>query len=457
MINKFCLFSGILVFLVAFNSLSGQDLTKGNAANPADAIPERIMLTIPGDPATTRAVTWRTPGKDTVSIAQLTLTDASPELEAKAINLTGTWSNWEQNNTDATGHKVVFRELLPGRSYAYRVGNGVNWSEWFQFRTPSAGKNEFSFLYLGDVQNDIISLGSRTLRQAYSHFPNADFMLFAGDLVSRSEENYWKEFFFAGGWMFGMMPSLATPGNHEYDKPENQLRTFSKHWNQIYEFPGNYASEKYKDRTYYVENQGVRLISFDSPAFGEYKGDSALLINWLEKTLSTNPQRWTILFTHYPIYSCSQGRNNERYRNAVQPLLEKYGVDMVLTGHDHTYCRGFNPQNVKVKGKNMPLYVVSVAGPKMYGLNTSFWSDRMGSLMQLYQHITVTPDQLEFKSFMVNGDLYDHFIILKDGKGKNTFKESQEVTNIRQRSDIPESAMEKYSEEELRKYREKFR
>jgi len=457
MVEKIHFFSSLFAILFILNTLSGHNLPRGDSENPADAIPERIMLTIPGNPATSRAVTWRTAGSDTLSLAEIAISDATPELEGLAETVTGTCFPWENGNDESMGHTVVFTDLKPSTIYVYRVGNGKIWSEWFQFRTSAADPKPFSFLYLGDVQNDIKSLGSRVLRQAYTHFPGADFMLFAGDLVSRSEEEYWKEFFFAGGWMFGMMPSLATPGNHEYDKPENLPRTFSKHWNQIFEFPDNSPSPKYKDRAYFVDYQGARLISFDSPAFGEYRKDSALLINWLEHTLATNPQRWTILFTHYPIYSCSQGRNSERYRNAVQPLLEKYGVDLVLTGHDHTYCRGYNPQNVKIKGKNMPLYVVSVAGPKMYGLNTSFWSDRMGSMMQLYQHISVAPGQLEFKSFMVTGDLYDHFIIQKYGKGKNSFKESPEVKNIRLRSEIPESARDKYSEEELRKYQERFR
>ena len=45
---------------------------------------------------------------------------------------------------------------------------------------------------------------------------------------------------------------------------------------------------------------------------------------------------------HYPIYSSKQGRDNVGLRNALQPLFEKYKVDLVLQGHDHTYGRGTN-------------------------------------------------------------------------------------------------------------------
>ena len=418
--------------------------------------PDRVMLSISGDAATSRAVSWRTVFGISGSYGQIAVLDPSPKFEDSMIEVSGTNSPWEEGSQVSMGHKVIFEKLLPGTKYAYRVGDGENWSEWFQIQTSEVEAEPFSFLYFGDVQNDIKSLGSRTLRQAYTHFPEADFMLFVGDLVSRSNEEYWREFFYAGGWIFGMMPSVVTPGNHEYDKPEDQPRTFSKHWNQIYSAPANSPSEEYYNRNYYLDYQGVRFISFDSPALGDNKEDNALVISWLDKTLAENPNPWTVFFTHYPVYSCSRGRNNEKYRNTIQPLLEKHGVDLVLTGHDHTYCRGFNPAGVKVHGKNMPLYVVSVAGPKMYGLNTSFWSDRMGSLTQLYQHVSVSREKLEFKSYTVAGELYDHFIISKNQNGVNTFIESPELAAINQRIEIPESTLEKYSEDELELYRQKF-
>jgi hypothetical protein len=80
----------------------------------------------------------------------------------------------------------------------------------------------------------------------------------------------------------------------------------------------------------------------------------------------------------------------------------------------------------------------------------------MASMTQLYQHIAVDQNQLEYKSFTVAGDLYDHFFISKNGNGKNKFKVGKQVGNIKQRIQIPESAKQGYSEEELKKYNAKF-
>ncbi len=447
----------LIIFVLIAGCITSNAQPRDEFSNFAPTVyPDRIMLTIPGNPAVTRAVSWRTAFENTISIGEIAVADAGPQQFAESRQVTGTCAAWETGSQTAMGHKVIFEGLSPNTKYAYRVGDGDHWSEWFQFETSSGEPEPFSFLYFGDVQNDIKSDCSRTLREAYTHFPKADFMLFAGDLVSRSQEEYWREFFYAGDWIFGMMPSVPTPGNHEYDKPENAPRTFSKHWQQIYTMPRNGPSEKFNERVYFLDYQGVRFISVDSPAMGEDSGDGELILTWLEETLAQNPNRWTVVFTHYPVYSCSQGRNNEDYREAIKPILETYSVDLVLQGHDHTYCRGQNLKEAGNGSKNNPVYVVSVAGPKMYGLNTSFWGDRMASNTQLYQHISIDENALSYQSYTVSGDLYDEFRIVKNKKGKNRFKESKEIGEIEQRTEIPEGAKEKYTNDELQKYQEEF-
>lgn len=421
-----------------------------------DISPDRIMLTIPGNPATSRAVSWRTIYDDTISLGEIALADAAPELEQNKITISGTFKPWENDSRQTMGHKVVFDNLRPDTRYAYRVGNINNWSEWFQFRTSSDKAEPFSFLYFGDIQNNIKSYGSRILRQAYSHFPEAGFMLFAGDLVKVSSEEYWKEYFYAGGWIFAMLPSIPTPGNHEYDEVENQPRTFSKHWNQIFTLPGNGPSEEFRDRNYYIDYQGVRFVSLDSPAFEGNSENDEMVFGWLDQTLAGNPNRWAIVFTHYPIYSCKQGPDDKRYREKAKIILEKYGVDLVLQGHDHTYCRGQYLSSAGTNLINHPMYIVSVAGQKMYGLNATTMSDRVASNTQLYQYIGLNRNKLSFKSYTVTGDLYDDFVMIKNKKGINRIIESKKLDGIKQRTGIPEGEETEYSPEELQKFRLKY-
>lgn len=444
-----------ILFLIGFLAQTGPAQDEFSNFAPT-AYPDRVMLTIPGDPASTRAVSWRSVYEDTVSIGQIVVAVPSPNFGQNPRVITGTYSAWETGNRTAMGHKVVFEGLMASTMYAYRVGNGAQWSEWFQFKTSSAQAGPFSFLYFGDVQDDIKSGCSRVLRQAYSHFPNVDFMLFAGDLVSKSQDADWHEFFYAGGWVFGTKPSLATPGNHEYERQVDKSRIFSKHWEQIFTTPDNAPSKTMDRRTYFIDYQGVRFVSFDSPAMDYGHEDSGTMLHWLDKVLAENPHRWAVVFTHYPVWTCSQGRDSEKYRDAIKPILEEHGVDIVLQGHDHTYCRGFNLPQARRNSKNLPLYVVSVVGTKMYGLNTNVWSDRVGSDLQLYQHISFSGDTLGYQSFTADGQLYDGFMIVKDKNGTNHFVESGEVPGINQRTGIPESAIGKYTKEDLQRYRQKI-
>jgi hypothetical protein len=445
-----------LFFIFSYTSLK----TANKYSNFSATIdPEHIMLTIPGDPSKSRAVTWRTAYNDTVSIGEIVLLELSPDLEDKAKKVTGTFAPWEEGSTTTMGHRVVFENLIPDTKYAYRVGNGKNWSEWLQIKTSSDKAKPFSFLYLGDFQNDIKSLCSRVVRQAYAHFSDAEFIYFSGDIVGESTEEDWREFFYAGGWIFGTMPSIVTPGNHEYNKNENNVRTFSKHWNQIFTMPSNGPSEKYKNRNYFIDYHGVRFISIDTPAMDYYGDDAKMILNWLENTLENNPNQWAVVLTHFPIYTCSQGRSdNPETSDALRPILEKYGVDIVLQGHDHTYCRGQNLSEAGQNVKNPPMYVVSVSGGKMYGLNTGFWADRFGSNTQLYQNISFSGDTLSYKSFTVDSKLYDDFLLIKEKSGVNRLIESPEVEKIKQRVEIPEKELkkDKYTDDDLKKYRQKF-
>ena len=387
-------------------------------------IPDRIMMTISSSNGIDRAVTWRTSFEETRSEAQIMEQSANPGTVADAITVEGANAPWERESKNAMGHKVYFSNLTPNTKYQYRVGNGKHWSEWFHFTTPSDKPEKFSFLYFGDIQNEIKSFGSRLFRAAYTACPDARFMLFGGDLVSVPNESYWREFFYAGGWIFGMIPSAPSAGNHESNPiSENFKKEFSRQWSQIFAMPENGPDKKYQDRVYYFDYQGVRFISLYSSALLGSDKDKPVMLDWLEQTLRSNPNPWCVVYMHHPVYSCGKSRDHPDFRDAVKPLFETYGVDLVLTGHDHTYCRGQHLEEVAKGTKNPPMYVVSMAGQKMYDLNPKVWSDKQGQSTQLFQYITVDGNVLKFEAWDVTGRLFDTFTLTKEKYGANKVTE----------------------------------
>jgi hypothetical protein len=406
-------FISILVTLISFYSFQIISAQPG-------IFPSRIMLTIPDDPATSRAVSWRTSFEVTVAKAELNLANVAPDLETGKVTIAGNSNPWEEGSESGMGHKVIFENLKPDTKYTYRVGNGNIWSEWLQFKTSSNEAKPFSFLYFGDIQNGIKSHGSRVLRQAYSNFPDSHFMIFGGDLTSNSTEEEWRNFFYAGGWIHGMVPSMPTPGSHAYERQNDDSFIFSRQWNQIFSLPLNGPAGMSPNRHYYIDYQGVRFISIDSQALLLGIDNSSLLMAWLNQVLTDNPNTWTVVFQHHPVYACSGNRTtNQDYTTAMRDMYEKHGVDIVLQGHDHAYCRGQNLSEAGEDVLNYPMYVVSVAGAKMDESDPDTWSDIHASDIQLYQHININGNTLFYKSFTAEGELFDSFQLVKNEEGVN--------------------------------------
>ncbi len=63
-------------------------------------------------------------------------------------------------------------------------------------------------------------------------------------------------------------------------------------------------------------------------------------IAWLEKELKDSKEDWKILVFHHPLYSSGERHGSDtQLRDRLEPLFVKYGVSVVLNGHDHFYER----------------------------------------------------------------------------------------------------------------------
>jgi predicted phosphodiesterase len=68
-------------------------------------------------------------------------------------------------------------------------------------------------------------------------------------------------------------------------------------------------------------------------------------LDWLRNELQKSTAPWKIAYFHHPLYSSGKTHGSDRDLRAVlEPIFEKYGVNVVLSGHDHIYERTY-PQN----------------------------------------------------------------------------------------------------------------
>jgi 3',5'-cyclic AMP phosphodiesterase CpdA len=390
-----------------------QPVPEAEAHRPL-AIPDRIILTWQGDPARSQAVTWRTDSSVTRAVAQIAEASADPKFVRSARTVDATTTPLTSDLGAAHYHTVNFEDLRPSTKYAYRVGDSVNWSEWIHFRTASASPEPFSFIYFGDAQNDLKSMWSRVIREAYSDLPEARFIIHAGDLINRANRDAeWSEWFQAGGWVNAMVPSIPSPGNHEYEGNSTGGRQLSRHWRPQFALP-SHGPPGLEETAYFIDYQGVRIISLNSNERREAQ------VPWLEGLLRDNPNRWTVITFHHPIYASAKGRDNAELRRLWQPLFARYNVDLVLQGHDHTYARsnlqtGLNRR----EADSGTVYVVSVSGPKMYELEREPWMQRAAEDTQLYQLITIDSSRLRYEARTATGEIYDAFELQKRARGGN--------------------------------------
>jgi 3',5'-cyclic AMP phosphodiesterase CpdA len=110
---------------------------------------------------------------------------------------------------------------------------------------------------------------------------------------------------------------LAILGNHDAPNSDAQI-----------------AALGMAGRWWAVERGDVLFVGLDSN-----QPDDPEQIAWLEQTLAATDATWRIVAIHHPPYSAGYQGSNHAVRDNLVPIFERYGVQLVLSGHDHDYQR----------------------------------------------------------------------------------------------------------------------
>ncbi len=127
-------------------------------------------------------------------------------------------------------------------------------------------------------------------------------------------------------------------------------------------------------------------------------------VAWLESELAKDTSEWKVCFFHHAPYSSAKKHgSNKQLREVVEPIFVKYGVDVVLTGHDHVYER--------IKPQKGIYYFVTGAGGKL----------RPGDINRASPLIDKAYDRdLHFMLFEVAGDQMYFQAITRTGETVDT-------------------------------------
>lgn len=269
----------------------------------------------------------------------------------------------------------------------------------FTFQNSNA---ELKVAIWGDSQG-----GWRTFdqiaKQIQSH--QADLSIGAGDLVNNgSEELAYPRFLQILSRM--KTPTLAVPGNHDYDGFYDELE------------PDLMRKFLFRagDPTYGMQSVGpLAVISLDPNVnFPVSIAEGSLQRTWFEAAIESEAWKaapWKMIVLHQPPYS--QGWPEYHGEKSIQEFLEPYFhrglVDLVVTGHTHDYER----LTLDFSGNPVTFLIVGGAGGGLEPNGKSSEFPKMDMLIKTHHFgiLKVKKERLDWEVYGVEGEVLDRFVL----------------------------------------------
>jgi 3',5'-cyclic AMP phosphodiesterase CpdA len=301
-------------------------------------------------------------------------------------------------------------------------------------------------MYVGDVQDTVGGASNRILREALVHHPQTEFLVCGGDLTDRPKDECWAETFRDVDSVCQAMPLLTVTGNHDYLK--GVIVSLERRFPLIYSY---FLDSKIEDNEVYTVRYGsVQFFLLDSNRELPYLLTQR---SWLERQLQNSSARWKIVVLHHPLFSL-KGSNNLIQRWVFNDLIEEYGVDLVLQGHEHAYGRMTrHDDNDKA---TTPVYTVSHCSPKNYRIQFDDEFDKFGISSRYYQTVDIKEDTLvmaTYESYLHS--LYDSLRIVKKGDSVNILDCGRDIPEYMEYTPDPSSKKDRAYAERIEAYKAK--
>lgn len=400
------LLSALALIALLVWCISRWDVWFGNspeAPYKAADMPERVMLTFGDTCELNRNISWMC--GESVSPAFVEFIDKQTQ-ETRRVDVGG--EVFESRGGKAAYYVARLRNLEAGHTYRYRVSSGGKWSEWYEFSLQPSEEKDFSFIYIGDVQDSLGGITGQFLRKTLAHNPDASFLVCGGDLIEQPNHAYWNEAFQSMDSIRQTLPILTVTGNHDYLKGiiaelERRFSLTHSYYLDSMEGVNQVFTIRYKD---------MQLFCLDSNRefFHLYTQR-----NWLERKLEASKAKWKVVVLHHPLYSIRGKGNNLIQRWIFDGLIREHKVDAVLQGHEHAYARMTN--HLDNGTPTTPIYTVSHCSPKNYRIEFDELFDRFGSGSRYYQKLRTAGDTLFITAVdACTQTLYDSLFIVKNSQ-----------------------------------------
>jgi len=371
------------------------------------------------------------------------------------------------NPTFTTEHEVLVTGLSTLQKYFYQISNSSTLlsspSDSIFFKTaPVIGAiGKYRFWVIGDAGTG--NNNQRAARNGFTTFnqtKDVDGWIWLGDNAYEGGfDSEYQSNVFSNNTYEKLLKKIVVwpaPGNHDY----NNHIPFSPSpaYYDIFTLPssGECGGLPSGTEKYYSYNYGnIHFVVLDS--FDEDRDATAPMASWLTADLAANTLPWVIAYWHHPPYTKGSHDSDNPFfidgelvdmRENILPILENYGVDLVLNGHSHSYERSmlidghygysssFNSSHIKdgstgncivdcpyVKKTTSGLahkgtvYAVVGCSGKLSSVDSG-WphpvmsvseENELGSMV-----IDLEDNRLDAKYIKTDGTIYDQFTIIKN-------------------------------------------
>jgi hypothetical protein len=360
---------------------------------------------------------------------------------SNAVTFTGTSSEAATVSSNVYySNKVTITSITPNTEFAYRVGDGTNWSPIYYF--SSQDPYNYSVMFVGDPQ--IGSSGSvtndtygwtNTLNKAVAMFPKMSFIMSAGDQVETNNSEAQYDAFLSPS-VLRSLPVATVVGNHDGSA------NYAYHFNQPNQStlgattvsPGDY---------YYTKGDTLFMV------LNTNNSSAAAHVQFMKETVAAVPNaKWKFVSFHHDIYGAgthSIQSDITNLRAGLFPTFDELNIDMIFMGHDHSYVRTFvmkgdKPQKnqlVDSQGRDVnptgSTYFTanSASGSKYYSLQTTpevYSAVRSQLRVPTFSTIDVSPTSVTVKTFRTDTmEVVDSYGMVKDTEAKVYSKQTQDV------------------------------
>jgi len=331
--------------------------------------------------------------------------------------------------------------LSVGAPVEYRVTSGGRLIGPFTFRTAprAADSDTVRVLAFGDSgwgSDEQIMLADGMLAE------RLDLAIHMGDIAYQvgSEADFTLRHFQVYADLLARIPFFPSPGNHDlrvdggapYDRafvfegPYDDGRFYSFRWGDVFFLSIDTTDEALPEH----EDNPFESELARGDAEGRRESDGAMLrdgrgreFEWIAdqlRTASADPSvRWILAFMHDPPYSHAEGLSahgsDVRIQRAISPLFDRFGVDLVLAGHDHHYERTTPILDRRVRAAGCgPVYIVTGGG----GASRLARGIAPGPLLEIatrehhYVRLVITGRVIRGEAVGVRGQTLDAFQVL---------------------------------------------